>query len=63
MTEIPDGRGTMTKQQMPVGCVCPPDEWTDWVTLICPKYSPSREHEGCCANCQHDEACHAKAAI
>ncbi len=46
--------------EAPKGCVCPRDDWGPWVTDICPKFVPDKDDETYCANCQHDEKCHAK---
>jgi hypothetical protein len=43
---------------IPDGCVCPPETWTDVPSIICNRFAVDGEFDGVCATCEHEMKCH-----
>ena len=41
---------------MPVGCVCPPGEWGEYVEDVCSEFVGAPGER--CSRCEHDHECH-----
>lgn len=57
-----DGFEAPAQRVMPPGCRCEPESWGMEPRPICKQYAARTEplmRDKNCANCEHDEACHA----